>query len=220
MTTKEFMRITWLGHATFLIETGTHTIYIDPYLDPFSSVRLPKATIILISHWHPTHCTRESVQMLMGDETTILGTPEAAKQFYGCIAMSAGDKKRIGDIIIKAMPAMTKHHLGGHEEEGSVIGFMIESEKKKMYYTSDTDPLPEMIGLKPDVVLIPVGGTTTMGPEEAAKAVRAMNAKIAIPTHWGAATGTRDDAELFKEYLAQEKEHTVIILKPGEMTEV
>jgi len=214
------MRITWLGHSTFLVETGVHTIYIDPYLDPFSPVRLPKATIILISHWHPEHCTRESVQRLTGDETTILGTPDAAREFYGCIAMNAGDKKNIGGITIRAMPARTKHHIGGHEEEGFVIGFMIESEDRKLYYTSDTDPLPEMIGLKPDAVLIPVGGTTTMGPEEAAKAVHAMQAKIAIPTHWGSKTGTRDDAELFKEYLEREKEHRAVILEPGEMLEI
>jgi L-ascorbate metabolism protein UlaG (beta-lactamase superfamily) len=214
------MRITWLGHATFLIETGVFTIYIDPYLDPFSTVRLPKANIILISHWHPDHCTRESVMKLMTDETIIIGTPDVAREFNGCITMNAGDKRKIGDLLIRAMPARTMHHRGGHEEEGFVIGFIVENENKKLYYTSDTDPLPEMIGLAPDVVLIPVGGSTTMGAEEAAKAVHAMQAKIAIPTHWGTITGTRDDAELFKEYLERESEHKVVILEPGEMMEI
>lgn len=214
------MKIAWLGHATFLVETGIFTIYIDPYLDPYSTLNLPKANIILISHWHPDHCTRESVLKLMGDETIIIGPPDVAREFNGCITMNAGDKKKIGDLVIRAMPAQTFHHRGGHEEEGFVIGFVIESENKKLYYTSDTDPLPEMIGLAPDVVLIPVGGSTTMGPEEAAKAVRAMQAKIAIPTHWGAITGTRDDAELFKEYLERDSGHKVVILEPGEMTEI
>jgi len=214
------MRITWLGHATFLIETDGTIIYIDPYLDPYSPVKLPKANIILISHWHPDHCTRESVQRLMGDETIIMGPPDVARQFNGCITMNAGDKKQVGDIAIRAMPARTTGRRGGHGEEGFVIGFLIESEKKKLYYTSDTDFLPEMTGLTPDVVLIPVGGSTTMGPAEAARAVHAMQAKIAIPTHWGTITGTRDDAELFKEYLEREQEHKAVILEPGEMVEV
>ncbi len=216
------MLVTWLGHATFIVETGNFTIYIDPYLDPYSTLRLPKANLILISHWHPDHCTRESVMKLMTDETIIIGTPDVAREFNGCVTMNAGDKRQFGNILIRAMPARTMHHRGGHEEEGFVIGFIVECENKKLYYTSDTDPTPEMVGLKPDVVLIPVGGSTTMGPEEAAKAVHAMEAKVAIPTHWGTITGTRDDAELFKEYLENEvsNEHKVVILEPGEMTEI
>jgi L-ascorbate metabolism protein UlaG (beta-lactamase superfamily) len=213
------MHITWLGHSTFLIETENRLIYIDPYLDPHSSVRLPKAHFILISHWHPDHCTRESVQKLMDDDTIIIGTAEAAREFNGAIPMRAGEKRQFGNLTIKAMPARTLHHAGGHSEEGFVIGFVIESEKKKLYYTSDTDPLPEMVGLMPDVVIIPVGGSTTMGAQEAAKAVSAMQAKIAIPAHWGTTTGTRDDAELFKEYVETGNQR-VVILEPGEMTEL
>lgn len=214
------MRITWLGHATFLVETAGQAIYIDPYIEPFTGVQLPKATIILVSHWHPEHCTRESVKMLLGDETVIIGTSEVAREFNGCIAMRAGDKKTLRGITIRAMPAQTQHHIGGHGEEGFVIGFLVESENKKLYYTSDTDPLPEMSGLAPDVVIIPVGGTTTMTPEEAARAVCMMKAKIAIPAHWGYREGTRDNAELFKEYIEREKEHRAVILKPGEMVAV
>lgn len=211
------MRITWLGHATFLIETGRHTIYIDPYLDPYSPVRLPKATAILISHWHPDHCTRESVEKLLADNTAILGTADAAREFYGCVALREGETKAVGNLTVMAMPA--SHERGGHAEEGFVIGFWIDDGKKKLYYTSDTAMLSSMQGLKPDVVIIPVGGTTTMRPAEAAKAVHEMGAKLAIPAHWGSRTGTRDDAELFKEYL--EKEHRqVVILDPGQMIDV
>jgi L-ascorbate metabolism protein UlaG (beta-lactamase superfamily) len=214
------MRITWLGHATFLIEEGAHAIYIDPYLDPYAQLRLPKATLILISHWHPDHCTRESVQRLLADGTIILGTADVAREFNGAQTMQAGDTKDFDGLRVRAMPAKTTDHAGEHSEEGFVIGFVLEINKKKLYYTSDTDFLPEMMGLNPDVVLIPVGGTVTMRPDEAAKAAHAMGAKIAIPTHWGTRTGTRDNAELFKEYLEREHEHLAVILEPGEMIEV
>ncbi len=214
------MRITWLGHATFLIETGIHVIFIDPYLDPYAPLRLPKATIILVSHWHPDHCTRESVEKLRTDETLIFGTADAAREFLGCSAMRAGETREVGELTIRAMPAQTLHHAGGHGEEGFVIGFWIEHEQKKIYYTSDTDFLPAMTNLTPDVVIIPVGGTTTMGPAEAARAVHEMSARIAIPAHWGSRTGTRDDAELFKEYLERGFQHHVIILEPGQMIEL
>ncbi len=213
------MRITWLGQATVLIETGPHVIYIDPYLDPYAPMRLPKATLILISHWHPDHCTRQSVERVSGDETVIIGTAEVGREFFNCTTTRAGQTHLIGDLKIRVMPARTLHHRGGHDEEDFVIGFVLEAEGKKLYYTSDTDPLPEMQGLAPDIVLIPVGGTTTMEPEEAAKSVRAMGAKLAIPIHWGSRTGTRDDAELFKEYL--DRDHIpVVIITPGEMIDV
>lgn len=214
------MRITWLGHATFLIEAASQIIYIDPVIDPFTAARFPKANIILVSHWHPDHCTRESVEKLRSDDTLIIGTPDVAREFLGCQAMRAGDTKTLEHARIRAMPARTTHHSGGHGEEGFVIGFLVETEGKKLYYTADTDPLPQMVGLAPDVVLIPVGGTTTMSPSEAAKAVQAMNAKLAIPAHWGSRTGTRDDAELFKEYLEQEPGRHAVIIEPGEMIEV
>ncbi len=214
------MRITWLGNASFLVETGRDVVYIDPYFDPFERIRLPKATLILISHWHPDHCTRESVERVRADETTILGTVEASREFLNCITVRAGDRKSVGNLDVRAMPARTTDHIGGHDEAGFVVGFVLEAEGKKLYYTADTDATPEMIGLVPDVVLIPVGGTTTMSPAEAAKAVHAMGAKLAIPAHWGARTGTRDNAELFKEFAEQDAEHRVVILEPGEMIEV
>ena len=214
------MRITWLGHASFLVEAAGQIIYIDPVFDPFAATRFPKATIVLISHWHPDHCTRESVERISADETAILGTADAAREFNGCKALKPGDHVTIGGLSILAMPAKTTDHIGGHDEEGFVLGFVISAEGKKLYYTSDTDFFPAMVGLAPDVVLIPVGGTTTMGPAEAAKAVHAMQAKLAIPTHWGTRTGTRDDADLFKEYLEKEYEHRVVILEPGEMITV
>lgn len=214
------MRITWLGHATFLIESGKQAIYIDPYFEPHTTLRLPKATLILVSHWHPDHCTRESVGMVQVDDTVIMGTTEAAREFNDCITLRAGETKHAGDILVRAMPARTVDHIGGHGVEGFVIGFVLELEQKKLYYTGDTDLLPAMQGLAPDVVIIPVGGTTTMGPAEAAKAVHAMDAKLAIPTHWGFETGTRDDAELFKEYVERDQHCRVVILNPGEMVNI
>ena len=214
------MRITWLGHASVLVETKSHTIYIDPYFDPYAKLRLPKATVVLITHWHPDHVTRESVERVNVDATRIFGTKEAASEFYNCTAMNAGQTQTVGDLIIKAMPAQTTDHIGGHDQEGFVLGFWIESEGKKLYYTSDTDLLPNMQGLKPNIVLIPVGGTTTMNAEEAAKAVQEIGAPLAVPTHWGSKTGTRDDAELFKEYLEKTHKHQAVILTPGEMIDI
>jgi L-ascorbate metabolism protein UlaG (beta-lactamase superfamily) len=157
--------------------------------------------------------------MLRKDDTVILGTPDVAREFFGAMAMRPGDKKTVAGIAVAAMPAKTIRHHGGHDEEGFVLGFLLEADGKRVYYTSDTDLLPSMAGIAPDVLLLPVGGTTTMGPAEAAKAAGEIMAGLAIPIHWGTLTGTSDDAELFREY-AEKQGIKALILRPGGVVEI
>jgi L-ascorbate metabolism protein UlaG (beta-lactamase superfamily) len=68
-----------------------------------------------------------------------------------------------------------------------------------VYHAGDTDFIPEMKDLNVDVALLPIGGTFTMTPEAAVEAAEAVNAKIAVPIHWGEVSGTRNSAERFVE---------------------
>jgi L-ascorbate metabolism protein UlaG (beta-lactamase superfamily) len=77
---------------------------------------------------------------------------------------------------------------------------------------ADSDYLPQTENMKPDVLLIAVGGTYTAAPKEAARIAYAINPGLVIPIHWGGVVGTKDDALLFSE-LAQVP---VKILEPGE----
>ena len=72
-------------------------------------------------------------------------------------------------------------------------------EGKRIYHSGDTDLIPEMKKIKADIALLPVGGTYTMNPEEAAEAVRTINPEIAIPMHYGGIVGSIEDAEKFRE---------------------
>jgi hypothetical protein len=66
-------------------------------------------------------------------------------------------------------------------------------------FRTQTDFMPEMKGLKPDVALLPVSGTYVMTAEEAAEAAAAIQPKVAIPMHVGKGIGSLSDAERFKE---------------------
>ena len=66
------------------------------------------------------------------------------------------------------------------------------------YHAGDTDVIPEMKDLKPDVAFLPVGGTYTMTAEEAARAVKEIQPKVVVPMHWGSIIGSSQDAEKFK----------------------
>jgi L-ascorbate metabolism protein UlaG (beta-lactamase superfamily) len=67
------------------------------------------------------------------------------------------------------------------------------------YYGGDTDLIPEMDAIRADVVILPVGGTYTMTPDEAAEAVNRIQPKQAIPIHYGDIVGSIRDARRFAE---------------------
>ena len=212
------MKIVWLGHATFLIETDHKHIYIDPVIDPYTGPKgLPKADLVLISHWHHDHCSLETIKKIRQDTTVFLGTRETASEILGVQNLPAGDERDFEWVQVKAFPA---HHPERGHPEGFSIGFLITLENKKIYYTADTDFLPEMAKIEADIIILPVGGTYTMSAREAAQAIAVMQPKMAIPMHYGRTVGHADDAELFKELVEEKTDTKVIIIKEGEAIEI
>jgi L-ascorbate metabolism protein UlaG (beta-lactamase superfamily) len=67
-----------------------------------------------------------------------------------------------------------------------------------IYYAGDTDFIPEMEHIGCDIAILPVGGTTTMGWEEAAKAAAVLKPGYVIPMHYGREVpGSWDDGRRF-----------------------
>ncbi len=185
------MRLTWLGHHSFKLESNGRTIYLDPYAGEYSGF----ANLILISKNDYDHFSHAIVKKLMVDGTHIIGTKEVASELYGCRPFVPGDEITFEDNTkIKAVKALIKRRNMTSES----LGWLITIENKTLYFAGDTDEIPEKLGT-PDIVLISVGGTWTMSAKKAALAVNIIKPKLAIPTHYGSTSGTRDDAELFKE---------------------
>ncbi len=209
------MRLTWLGHASLRIESGAKIVFIDPYAGD-ESLYVP-GDLILISQWHFDHCSVNMVKKSSNDLTVILGTPEVAAQIYPCGVLHVDEHRIFGDVEVIGMPAKNPHiDVIRHTDNVSKLGFLLNAEKKIIYFMSDSDFVPGTENLRPDVLLIPVGGTYTQGPREAAKTASLLNPKLAIPIHWGSVVGTRDDAEVFKELV----DFPVKILNAGETIEL
>ncbi|MBW2980845.1 MBL fold metallo-hydrolase [Candidatus Woesearchaeota archaeon] len=209
------MIITWFGHASFLIETGNKTIYIDPYMGEYKR----KADIILVSHGHYDHYSWEKINQLRMDHTAILSTREVANRVDGAKALNPGDKEEVEGIKIEAVEAYSVTR--SNHPKGSVIGFVIEAEKKRVYFAGDTDLIPEMKEIKADIALVPVSGTYVMNYKEAVECVKRVKPATAIPMHYGAGiAGTIEDAERFKEQIEFETDTKVEILEEGKSFEI
>ncbi|HET7405352.1 MAG TPA: MBL fold metallo-hydrolase [Candidatus Bathyarchaeia archaeon] len=210
------VQITWLGHDSFLVKDGKTVI-----IDPFKLRSSPgKADILLISHEHFDHLSLEDIKKVIDNDTTVV-TIAAAKKELGNVkvkevkSVKPGDNVKIGDVSIEVVPAynLNKFREPGkvfHPKDDGKVGFIIGMKGMRIYHAGDTDVIPEMKGLKPDVALLPVSGTYVMTADEAADAARIIQPKLAIPMHYGAIVGSEKDAEKFKQLASCE----VHILKP------
>jgi L-ascorbate metabolism protein UlaG (beta-lactamase superfamily) len=208
------MKITWFGHATFKIQTSGKIIYIDPYVLPKGS---PLADIILITHDHYDHCDPSKVNEIKSDRTQIVTTEKAAQKLGSDVKkVKAGDYLEIEGIRIRAVEAYNTNKP--FHPKGVGVGFIIESEGKRVYHTGDSDYIPEMNSLKGmTAVLIPIGGTYTMDINTAAEAILAMKPKFAIPMHYNFLEGLNADAGEFKEKVEEKGETKVEILEGREL---
>lgn len=178
------------------------------------------ADILLISHEHSDHLSLGDIKKVVGNNTTIVTIPSATRELVGVKVreiktVRPGDHLMIGEISIDIVHAynLNKYREPGkvfHPKDDAKVGFVIGMKGLRIYHAGDTDAIPEMKGLKPDIALLPVSGTYVMTPDEAAEAARMMQPRLAIPMHYGAIVGSEHDAEKFKQLASCE----VRILKP------
>jgi len=204
-TEADFKKMTsnihWLGHDSFRIDADGVVIY----LDPFQLKEGPQADLILITHDHFDHCSPADVAKIQKPETVIITVAQAAAKLKGQIkAVKPGDELNVKGISIKAIPAynVNKFRSPGapfHPKESGYVGFILTVKGLRIYHAGDTDFIPEMKGLGPDIALLPVSGLFVMTAEEAAEAATAIKPKLAIPMHVGGPVGSLSAAERFKE---------------------
>jgi L-ascorbate metabolism protein UlaG (beta-lactamase superfamily) len=197
-------QLKWLGHAGFEV-VGEKRIFLDPFQIEVGPDE--KADIILISHGHYDHLDPASIKKISTQNTIILITPDAQsslRDFPGKVVLVEPNKSyAVAGVKVHTVPAYnTNKHF--HPQANDWVGYILESDGKKIYHAGDTDVIPEMKNLAQhniDVALLPCSGTYVMTASEAAKAAEIIKPKLAIPMHWGSIIGTIKDAELFKGLL-------------------
>ena len=201
------IKIKWLGHDSFSI-IGNVKIIIDPY----KITKQEKADLILVSHNHFDHLSVEDLKNVSADDTIIVAANECMDMLSGFsfkekIGMLPSEEKNVKGIKIKAIRAYNTDKINPetkkpfHPKEDNKIGFLIELNGTTIYHTGDTDLIPDMADLKPDIALVPVSGTYVMTASEAAKAVERIKPKIVIPMHFGTIVGSEKDAQDFKQLI-------------------
>lgn len=187
--------IHWLGHDSFRID-GAVTIYIDPWKLAAGS---PPADLILITHEHSDHFSPDDIELIRTPQTEFVAIASVAAQLAGRVhTVKPGDRLAVRGVAIEALPAYNLHKKFHPREKGHV-GYVLTVDGQRIYHAGDTDAIPEMQGLQPDIALIPVSGTYVMDAEEAVEAVKLLQPGLAIPMHYGAIVGSEADAQRFQQ---------------------
>jgi L-ascorbate metabolism protein UlaG (beta-lactamase superfamily) len=199
-------RIWFLGHATVLIHLDGTTLLTDPLLRGRASALLRRHPVpdpgltrrvdaVLLSHLHHDHLDVPSLRQL-GSAVRLLGPRHAGaflarRGFLGVRELAAGDAVAVNTVRVVATPARHNGFRAPFGPVGGCLGFLVEG-SARIYFAGDTALFPEMEALGPvDVALLPVGGwgpglgAGHMDALQAARALRLIRPKIAVPIHWG-----------------------------------
>ena len=196
-------KVTYFGHSTFSLTTPSGQVaLIDPWVMtnpvcPDALKKVPRLDVIFLSHAHTDH---------LGDLLALAKQhkPKIVAIFETCLwieskgfeeetkPMGKGGSQKVGEFDVTMTHAFHSNSIDddgtriyGGEPAGLVIrmpgGFTV-------YHAGDTALFGDMklIGelYKPDLAMLPIGDLFTMGPREAAYAIRLLGVKHVIPTHY------------------------------------
>ncbi|GAB4252857.1 MAG: metal-dependent hydrolase [Acidobacteriota bacterium] len=237
MALNRGVRITYLGHATFLFRTpaGRHLL-IDPWVEnnpacPAEAKELPGLDTVLITHGHADHF-QDAVSLAKQFRPQIGCIYEIALYLGGqgvenVTGMNKGGSIRLNDVRATMVNAF--HSSSIQQPDGSVIyageaaGWVVQFENGfTIYHAGDTCLFGDMawIGRKyrPEVAFLPIGDLFTMDPEQAAEACRLLEVPFVVPMHYGTFPILTGKPETLAELLQGSKTQ-VLVMRPGESLE-
>lgn len=181
-------RITWLGHASFLIKIAEVTILTDPFLSEFASPvswagprrfvdpgiplgKLPLIDIVVVSHNHYDHLDDETISNLKNKEKIQVVVPLGLKSFFidrgyrKVTELDWGESTTIGSIELTSLPSVHDSARGSDDHNKTLwASWAINSQEKRVFFIGDTgysETIYKSIGEKYglfDYAILPIGG--------------------------------------------------------------
>ncbi len=208
-TDKGVLVIHPIRHATFLMQYGGKTIYVDPVGEAKVFAGLPKPDLVLVTHIHFDHFNPETLLALMpaGRRPVIIAPATVAEKIPDTLrgkstvkVLANGEKTDVEGIAVEAVTAYNT--TAGKEKfhpKGRDNGYVLTMGGKRVYIAGDTEDTAEMRALKGiDIAFLPMNLPYTMSVPKAADAIRQFRPKIVYPYHYLSGGKTKADLEELK----------------------
>jgi L-ascorbate metabolism protein UlaG (beta-lactamase superfamily) len=225
-------RLTYVGHATVLVELDGKRILTDPVLRPRIAhirrqvplppiERLMPLDAVLISHAHADHLDLPSLRMVAGSATVV--APRGCESLLRragarrILELEEGESCHVGAVTVEAIRADHDGRRHPLARRIAALGYLLTG-TARVYFAGDTDLFAGMAELagRVDVACLPIAGWGPrlppghLDPARAARAVALIRPAIAVPIHWGTmrsigprpAADPRDPARAFADAVA------------------
>ena len=207
------VRVTWIGHASFLLQFAAHSVVLDPNWARWHGIvkrvrapglnlrEVPAVDLVLVSHAHFDHLHKRSLRVLQARHGIIVprGSADLVRKldFPRVWEMRVWDRLEIAEMEIIHTPS---HHWGArliHDTHRDYGGYIVNAGGRSVFHCGDS---AYFAGFKEigkrfpdiDIALMPIGAYEApsgrdvhLNPEEAVQAFAELGAKVMIPMHYG-----------------------------------
>ncbi len=179
-------------HGSLALEYKGYSIQVDPVLQlgnqtiDYSS--FPKADLILVTHEHGDHLSKEAVELLSSEKTRLILNPKSREILGKGEAMENHECLDINDdISLASVPAYnTTEDRKQFHPEGNGNGYLLRFGEWSLYISGDTENIPEMSELYDiQLAFLSANQPYTMTVEQCIYAASIINPKVLIPYHLG-----------------------------------
>ena len=218
--------VRYLGHSFFEISLNRRIIYTDPFFDDFGDrgeerrIKCPlgvsdvlEANLILLSNEQISYFEKESVERIAERTGAMVVAPMQIASVLSLpknqvIAVKIGDYFRSRGVSINVVGS-------NFPRSEYAVGYVVSSGGPSVYFAGPTAAFNEMVKITPDVALLPIGGTYSMGVLDAAGAVKTLRPKLTVPMHYSTFKKIIQDPFEFKKKL-EKFNFNVAVLEPGQ----
>lgn len=217
----------YIHHSFFLLSLPTCNVLIDPFLNIPKEVNvkpklmnssgkkyLKNIDIILISHEHFDHFDKKLIEEIVArDNACVVAHDHILSQLNikrsNKYAIAINKRACLRGISVEAFPV---HHPTSFYP----LGFKIKYNNTSFVHLGDTFLMDSFNKLKADVLMVPIGGATTMDVTDAVKVVKSISPKVVVPMHYNTFDMIKASPLEFREKIEDSIVATkVAVLKPG-----
>lgn len=175
-----------LYHASIRFEYNGLVIYCDPFkIDK----EYKDADLVFITHPHYDHYSIDDIKMISNEKTHYIA-PLSSKKYVKYLKSDNVvyvDPNKIYDMFGLSFNTIRAYnnHKPFHKKRFNWLGYVFNFDNETYYVMGDTDENEDVLKVKADYVFVPIGGTYTFNPEEAASYINKVEPKVVIPIHYG-----------------------------------